>query len=276
MTLCIAAACVYKNRDAVVLGSDFTIEGVSKADILDKLYWIHGKQWPVLISDEISRAIELKEVYRQALESAERVDRDDLLRVMYEPLRTQKRRIADEYVSRQLGMSYFHFLKHGRDELPETTREKILAKVTRLRLHADLIIVVFLPRKTPTGRVRKYKSPWIFRVGNQGVDWCEQYGCIGSGADVAESILSYREQDEETPAYRSMYHVHEAMALGAKVSPGVGEGALAIVYDNGDKIVSEQPTGKYRAMLDRVFKKRIGPRQVKKLPKLRSHDLKEF
>ena len=278
MTLCIAAACRYKDRDAVVLGSDFMVTGSSKADILDKLYWIQNQEWPVLISgDDISRAVELKEVYRQALEGhTGPIGVDDFLAVMYEPLRIQKHRIADQYVSRVLGLSYEHFLGRGRDELPEGTRRRVLGEISRLKFDAELLIVVFVRTKTRTGRFRKYKRPIIFKVGDSGVDWCEQYGCIGSGADTADAILAYREHDESALAYRAMYHVHEAMTLGAKVSPGVGEGVLAIVYDDGEDIVSKQPKGPYRRALRRMFARRIGPREVSRPPAMRDRDLGEF
>ena len=277
MTLCIAAMCGYNGRQAVVLGSDFMVEGAFKADILDKLYWINGQQWPVLISGDISRAVELKEVYRQALEDrAAPIGADDLMTIMYGPLRVQKERIADQYVSRRLGVSYKDFLERGEDQFPESTRKTILSRVGRLQLKADLLIVVFVPAKTRAGKMRKYKRPLIFRVGDDGVDWCEQYGCIGTGGGAAEAMLAYREHDEGTLAYRAMYHVHEAMALGAKVSPGVGEGILAIVYDDGKNIVSWQPRGPYRRKLRAMFARRIGPREVKKLPRLRQRDLAEF
>ncbi len=278
MTLCIAAACRYKNRDAVILGSDFMVEGTTKQDILDKLYWIHNKQWPILISgDDVSKAIELKEVYRQLLEKPGTITLDGLPDLMHDGLRIQKARLAAQYVSQQLGMSYDAFLDRSRHgSFLESTRASITAGVRKLKYECDLIIVVFVTVITQTGRARRYKRPLIFTAGDEGLHWCEQYGCVGSGFYAADAMLAYRKQGEDTTAQRTMYHVHEALTLGATVAPGVGEGALAIVYDNGKEIVAEQPRSRYREKLETLFKRRLGPRTVKNLPNLRPSDLHEF
>jgi len=277
MTLCIAAACTYKGRDAVVLGSDFMVEGTSKRDILDKLYWINNKEWPVLISgDDVSRAIELKEVYRIALEAAGDIAFNDLLDLMPQPLTTQKGRIADGYVGRRLGMSYAEFLERSRNgDFPESIRTETLSAVGKLKYKADIIIVVFVRDKTPKGRPKKYRTPIIFCVGDRGLSPEEQYACIGSGYDAADTFLAYREQQENVSAERTMFHVFEALAVGAAVAPGVGKGELAIVYDGGSEIIAEQPTGKYKKRLRDTFLKRLGPRTVT-APRLRPRDLAEF
>jgi len=139
-----------------------------------------------------------------------------------------------------------------------------------------LIVVVFVAIKTQTGRTRKYKRPLIFKVGDDGVDWCEQYACIGTGADAADSLLSYRGHDETTLGYRATYHVYEAMKFGAEVAPDVGAGTIAIVYDNGSRIVAENLKGAYVKALRKKFAKLLGPRTVGKLPLLRERDVSQF
>lgn len=65
MTLCIAAACQDRGRPRLVIGTDWKVaSGIATAEIQDKLFWITDNI-PVLIAGTISRAVELKDTYRQ-------------------------------------------------------------------------------------------------------------------------------------------------------------------------------------------------------------------
>ena len=69
MTLCVAAACQERGKPRIVIVTDWRAEGYSAgADIQDKLYWITG-DIPVLIAETITRAIELKDTYKQFFET---------------------------------------------------------------------------------------------------------------------------------------------------------------------------------------------------------------
>jgi len=67
MSLCIAAACQDRGKSRVVIATDWKASaGIAAAEIQDKLYWI-GDYMPVLIAGTITRAIELKDTYKQYL-----------------------------------------------------------------------------------------------------------------------------------------------------------------------------------------------------------------
>ena len=58
MTLCVAAACTEKDKERVVIGTYWRIEGAiaAGAEIQDKLYWINDYIF-VLVSGRVSLAL---------------------------------------------------------------------------------------------------------------------------------------------------------------------------------------------------------------------------
>ncbi len=72
MTLCVAAACKDNRRSRIVIATDWRAETpIASGDIQDKLYWIDNNI-AVLIAGTVSRAIELRDTYRQFLEEREK------------------------------------------------------------------------------------------------------------------------------------------------------------------------------------------------------------
>jgi len=64
--------------------------------------------------------------------------------------------------------------------------------------------------------------PVIFKISGDTAWSCEHFGVIGSGTDIGESSLYYREQSMAHPINRTIYQVYEAKRLGEK-APGVGK-----------------------------------------------------
>ena len=238
---------------------------VAKADIADKLYWIFNKEWPVTIAGDITRAIELKEVYRLLMAKQADITVDNIPSLMYRGLRIHKNRIIDEYVSRVLGVSYKRFREHGKDEFPLSIRRKVQEDASRLEFEGDLIVVPFIER-----------TPLIFKIESGELEVCEQFAAIGSGGYIADGRLAAREHEETDTIQDALYNVFEAMELG-KQAPGVGRFLLAVVYVGDDgKTVAEQPIGACWTALRKHFKE-YGPKRIKKrLPPLKAGFLKKF
>ena len=72
MTLCVAAACRDRGKPRIVLATDWRTESaVASADIQDKLYWM-SDNIAVLIAGTVSRAVELRDTFKQFLEQREK------------------------------------------------------------------------------------------------------------------------------------------------------------------------------------------------------------
>jgi len=117
VTLCIAAACEDgRGRQRVVIGTYWRISGAiaAGADIQDKLYWIND-DIAVLISGEVTRAVELRDTYRKLLRSVESKEPPEPLNhynirsFISAGCRMYKHKLADEVVTFATGLTYEEF-----------------------------------------------------------------------------------------------------------------------------------------------------------------------
>ena len=258
MTLCVAAACNFKSRPAVVLGSDWQVENeVAKADIHDKLYWIMNLQWPVLIAGTVANAIRLKDTYHSVLKALPGgVHRENLIDVMHLPLRTFKAKLADARAGNLLGLSYEQVLAVGRAQLPEDMFREVMLDIARIQTDCELIVIPFIEG-----------TPRIFKVSAAGVEPCEQFAVIGSGTNIADGYLSYREHDEQASLKKCLYHVYEAMKMGSK-APGVGaKFVMAVIYcqTKDSKTVAYNLSESYVSRLEATFR-RLSPKKTRGIP----------
>ena len=172
MTLCIAAACQDRGKPRVVIASDWkATDSVGTADIQDKLYWI-TEDIPVLIAGSITRAIELKDTYKQYVEalaaqsSPVQIKQQDLNDHIKEPIKMFKRKLAEEYLSKRFGLNYDAFRTAvSKNEVPESIAIEAFADIAKLDMECELIIVVFTDRQ-----------PYIFQIESDGrVENCEDF-----------------------------------------------------------------------------------------------------
>lgn len=260
MTLCIAAAGEDRGKLRIVISSDWRIENSSSgAEIQDKLYWI-GDEWAVLIAGTITRAIELVDTYAEYFRSLKekkiKITDTTLLDHMKKPPIAQKYKIANEYVGALLGMTYKDFLTNGKQILPEKQFEEIIADIQRLDLGCQLLLCSFID-----GAQRIYKV-----CDDCSVEASEHFAVIGSGSDIAESVLFQRDHEGDLPLSHTLYDVYEAARLGSK-APGVGnQHAISVLIPpkRGGKISSCRVSKKGYRFLDRCFKK-FGPKEFYRL-----------
>ncbi|HET9282090.1 MAG TPA: hypothetical protein VFR24_09025 [Candidatus Angelobacter sp.] len=113
MTLCIAAEGTLQNKRYVVVASDFRTETpTSSAQIEDKLGTLIGDH-PVLMAGTLSRGMELVGVFNSVFKDYPPKVGCPLSDIIRMPIQIQKRRLAHEYVSARLGMTYEEFLERG-------------------------------------------------------------------------------------------------------------------------------------------------------------------
>lgn len=260
MTLCIAAAAEDRGRLRIVISSDWRIENSSSgAEIQDKLYWI-GDEWAVLIAGTITRAIELVDTYaeyfRGLRERNIKITDTTILDHVKKPPITQKYKIANEYVGALLGMTYKDFLTNGKQILPHKQFDEIVSDIQRLDLDCQLILSSFID-----GAQRIYKV-----CADCSVEASEHFAAIGSGSDIAESILFQRDHEGDLPIGQALYDVYEAARLGSK-APGVGnQHAISVLIPprRGGKVSFSRVSDKGYRFLDRCFKK-YGPKDFYRL-----------
>lgn len=280
MTLCVAAACQDRGKSRIVIATDWRAEiSIASADNQDKLYWINGNI-PVLIAGTISRAVELRDTYKQFLEKREKdqqakaekdqepITPSNLTDVFKIPLVIFKNKLANEYVGLKYGMTYKAFLSAiARKEIPESVAEKEIDNIGNLDIDCCLIILLFLDKK-----------PYILRVSNDGLESSDNFAAIGSGEDIANSVLFQREHESDYSLSKTIYCVYEAMKLG-RISPGVGEYfTLDVMYPQGEKgkeVHGDWLNKKGQAFMEREFKKR-GPKKFSNFPSLPNKCLEKF
>jgi hypothetical protein len=123
------------------------------------------------------------------------------------------------------------------------------------------------------------KRPWILRIEEDGsLESCESFAAIGSGQDIANSVLFQRELEESDPTGRAIYCVYEAMTLGA-IAPGVGEFfALDVLCPQGEmgkNVHGHWLNKKGQKFMGAQFKKR-GPTPFTNFPRLPDKCLEDF
>lgn len=280
MTLCVAAACQERGKPRIVLATDWRAEtAIASGDTQDKLYWIGGNI-AALIAGSVSRAVELLDTYKQFLQKREKEQKDksekdrdpiiasNLTDVFKAPLVIFKNKLANEYIGLKYGMTYKSFLSAiAREEIPATVAEKELDRIGRLSIDCCLIILLFLDR-----------TPHILRVSDEGLESSENFAAIGSGENIADSVLFQREHEARNSLSKTIYIVYEAMRLGA-IAPGVGEYfTLDVLYPPGEK--GKEMQGLWlnkqgEAFMEREFKRR-GPKSFSNFPHLPDKYLEKF
>jgi hypothetical protein len=227
MTLCVAAACHDRGKPRIVIATDWRAEGyLAGADIQDKLYWV-GDDIVVLIAGTITKAIELKntivqyveQIQAQKLPGPKAADLCDFFRT---PVVQFKRKLVQEHIGLQFGLSYTEFLQAiGLNQIPETIASEAMGEIKRLDQNCCLLLCMFDADGVP--RILKVDSDGTLEI-------VESFAAIGSGSPIAESVLFQREHVEDDVLGASLYHVYEAMKLGS-IAPGVGkEFTINVLY----------------------------------------------
>ncbi|MGO9649637.1 MAG: hypothetical protein ACLPOO_16465 [Terriglobales bacterium] len=224
MTLCIAASCDDQDRKepCIVVSSDWKAEvgDVAGAEIQNKLYWLFAESWPTLIAGTASEAHDLIACYRTHF-NPKGVTRANIGYRLRAAALKRKAEIADEYVQARLGVNYEYFRRH-KNEIDQTVWSGIWNDIKKITLACQLILCTFVSG-----------DPLMYQVEEDAKTWRDSnFLAIGSGSTVANSLLCFRQQDEETSLVHTLYNVYEATRFAYKAQvPGVGRHhAFSVLY----------------------------------------------
>lgn len=271
MTLCIAAICEQKRgkgkQSRIVIATDWRGENpMAGAETTDKLYWIY-QGCPTLIAGNVSRAIELKDTYRQCFvplllaNPTAPMMVDNAFDAVKSVLPVYKRKRAEEYIGTTLGINYETFLQN-REKLGDETFRALIRDVGKIEQEGQLLICTFVPIRPGEPDL----VPLLFRVEDWEVTQCDNFATIGSGGPVADAILFHRSHDERESLVTTLYSVFEATKFGS-IAPGVGEHfTITVLYppNKDGEIVTRDLSSKGTQYLEEKFRE-FGPKTVKKL-----------
>jgi hypothetical protein len=205
-----------------VVSSDWKAEvgDVAGAEIQNKLYWLFDESWPTLIAGTASEAHDLIACYRTHFNPKGVTKANIGYRLRAAALK-RKAEISDEYVQARLGVNYEYFRKH-KTEIGPTVWSGIWNDIKKITLDCQLILCTFASG-----------TPLMYQVEEDAKTWRDSnFLAIGSGSTVANSLLCFRRQDEETSLIHTLYNVYEATRFAYKAQvPGVGRHhAFSVLY----------------------------------------------
>lgn len=226
MTLCIAATCYGAHWPRIVVSSDWKAEvgDFAAAEIQNKLYWLFGGQWCVLIAGTASAAHSLVGTLKQVIDPKKLTKRnieDEISGAVQKHLT----KLTDRLVFARHRVSFEHFRTHKSEFDKQQWSDTWTNIRTKLSLDCQLIICTFIK-----------KEPVMFQVEEDGQVWRdENFLAIGTGSTIANSILCFRRQNEDLLVADTVYNVFEATQFARKAkTPGVGKiHAFSVLYPGG-------------------------------------------
>jgi 20S proteasome alpha/beta subunit len=139
-----------------------------------------------------------------------------------------------------------------RPSIPIAQYREILSDIQRMNLGCQLLIVYFDSQESILVKIED----------NGELEICSNFSAIGSGMYIAESVLFQREHSRGEGLANAIYHVYEAMRLGA-YAPGVGgRFVMGVVQFSGAEALWTFVEPRYMKLLAGEFKK-FGPKELK-------------
>lgn len=222
MTLCIAAPCMdEKDNRCIVVASDWKAElgEYTGAEIQNKLYWLWESSWPVLIAGTASDALDLIATFRSSFNRKGITEENARDRIM-EALLLHKQKFTEEYIHAHTNLS-FEYFRDNKDKIDPSIWSKVWGNIGKIKADCDLILCSFAARVPIMFQVSGNFSmmPEVSLVIRE-----ENFLTIGSGSVIANSMLCFRGQNEDSPLHQTVYNVFEAMRFAHQASaPGVGK-----------------------------------------------------
>ena len=216
MTVCIAGACRDQKEPRIVFCSDKRIgTEVAGGDVCMK--WDHvGDGWMALLAGTVSKARSLAGMCRKILsDHAGEADSNTVSNLLRKAAQLQRCKLVDDYVHSQLALSYQYFLKHGKEQLPDSVFSEVVFNVRTIQLDCSLIVAGFV-------RQPDQMIPTLFTIETTGeVRKNEAFSVIGCGQSVAESWLFRKLYKSDLDIAQAAYMLFEAKRL-SEVSGDVG------------------------------------------------------
>jgi 20S proteasome alpha/beta subunit len=235
-----------------VVSSDWKAEvgHVASSEIQNKLYWLFDGKMAVLIAGTASEGHALLATLKQEINPGGMTEINILDRLTQAVLK-HKAKLVNNEVQRRDNVTFEHFRTH-RNEFGKDQWIATWGKITELDMGVQAIICTFLK-----------KAPFMFSVDADGLVWREEnFLTIGSGESIANSILCFRQQNEDYPLADTLYNVFEATMFARKSkTPGVGKiHAFSVLYPDKQKRLR----GRGLKLMEEFFDK-FGPSSVPNL-----------
>lgn len=224
MSLCICAASIEPRPSQRFLVPDPTIvlcsdtRGETTTSSSEQMRKQVDLPWgfhALLAGSSLPIAREIADLFGDCLNERPPSNARQVLKTLRRGLALYKREIAEFHLESRLGITYQEFRSTGRNTLPEDLNKEIYRELKDYRSGAELLVVGFVPTINGGG------WPVMYKVQDDEVWACEHFGVIGSGTDIGESALYYRQQMIFNILNQTIYNVYEAKRLGEN-APGVG------------------------------------------------------
>jgi hypothetical protein len=206
MTLCIAAVCreyfdeVNWEQRAVLLYDKRVTSGITGGDTGEKLVGLTGR-WLCLLSGDLADARGLANAFKTALEDVSSDIAEDWLIARLKA--AARDYVANEYTASALGRTYKQFLRM-RQQLGDATFDRHLTAIETAKLpQFELLLIGWLGAKF---ELVKYDYGDVYACANSAV--------IGTGAQIAETIMFYRDHVHYRSVGEAMYVAFEAHRFG--------------------------------------------------------------
>ena len=212
MTLCIAAlARDEDNSFCIVTCSDKLESNEQLGSEIAHKFLVLSPDLFGLYSDSPARAKELQTYYQEHFKTHS-LEPSNMAQQLEVPLTQLKRRLAESYVGRRLGISYAELLKNRKKWAD------YLENIERHKLGVDLLVGGFVGT-----RPLLYQTLAIDPEDpHDKLEALPHWGCIGSAYWTAAPTLRRREQDQNTNVWNTLYNLYEAKKQ-SEVGPGVGK-----------------------------------------------------
>ena len=254
MTLCIAATCLdEKNRPRMIVSSDWRTElgTLAAAEVQNKLYWLFKGSWCVLIAGTVPSALRLLTTIGCSI-NEKKLTRGNVEDQLSKAVLQHRSKLVKLYVKSRHSVTFKYFRTH-RQEFDKGKRAETESGIENMQLGCVLLVCTFIKG-----------TPFIFQVNEDcTVIREENFAAIGSGSEVANAILCYRQQNDDLAVDETLYSVYEATKFARRTKvPGVGKLHAFSVLSPGRK------QRRRLRELSKCFDK-YGPQKVKKvgLPK---------
>jgi len=237
MTVCIAASCFEDEENpCIVLCRDWRgeVQGVGSADTFSKIRRL-SSTWITLLANNMQRAEELIIRFEDHLRtvSLTEVNFPDEVRKVFSKY---KKDMADSFSKNKYGFDLKTLVDKGKSAFGDDFTSTCFEEISKLPVDADLLICGFVEKYDYEDKKHRM-APVMCSVSERNVGdpvvLEYEFAAIGSGCDIARSLMFTRELDSGDPLMRVIYVVYEAKALSETV-PGVGPAfSLDILRQDG-------------------------------------------
>ncbi|HTU51907.1 MAG TPA: hypothetical protein VMF56_15050 [Acidobacteriaceae bacterium] len=257
VTLCIAAACQYRNQPRIITCTDWKVSSAwGSAENTDKLRWIKSPNWVALTAGGATSADALVRACRQALKD-QNLTEENALDQFTRIAQTRLTKIKDAYVMKLLGVSYEYLRLNWKKEFPESVALDVYRGIGQIDLGASLIVAGFVP-------IRTTMKPLICRIDKScNVSISDHFECIGSGSVVARPTLLRRSYNSDLSLMDAIYRLYEAKNLSEVIETVGQDTSLDVLFPTGElEQLSEKGHDRMGVLL-----RKFGPKaKIKKPP----------